>query len=296
MFSKSRAILGGASSQLDLIMARQGSPRTAAVIAVAGPMLPALPANATAVASPSGVGIVGTVTAASSLDRPAPLSSDFGAPESGMRASFASPFAPAPMLRPTNAPDVFGSVAMPVRHTALDAKWHAVGRSNLGKGPWSALIRATSFMDRVDRIAAVNHWVNARISFASDVSTRAKGDDWAGAARSLRSGRGDCEDYAIAKLQILRAMGFGDEDLYLVIARDLVRRADHAILAVRIGGAFAILDNETDALLDGRAAQDYRPIFSYSGNQAWIHGYRLPVSAPSLASETTARTFQVASR
>ena len=38
----------------------------------------------------------------------------------------------------------------------------------------------------------------------------------------MRRGRGDCEDYAIAKLQMLRAAGFEDRDLYLVIAKDLI--------------------------------------------------------------------------
>ena len=297
MFSKSRAILGGAPSQLDLIMSQQGSSQAATANAFTAPMfVPASPISDTRVTALSGVGAAGTGTAAGFVDRSALSSRESGAAGSGVRAPSALPFAPAPMLRPTNAPDVFGSVAMPVRHTALDAKWHSVGRSDLGKGPWSALIRATSVMERTDRVAAVNHWVNARIRFASDVATQAKGDDWAGAARSLRSGRGDCEDYAIAKLQILRAMGFRDDELYLVIARDLVRRADHAVLAVRIDGAFAILDSETDELLDGKAAQDYRPIFSYSGNQAWVHGYRLPVPAPSPASEGPARMIQIASR
>ena len=147
-----------------------------------------------------------------------------------------------------------------------------------------------------DRVAAVNRWVNARISFASDGSARGEGDEWAGAARSLRSGRGDCEDYAIAKLQILRTMGFSEDDLYLVIARDLVRRADHAVLAVRIEGALVILDSEINALLDGKAAQDYRPIVSFSGTRSWIHGYRLEEPALTLASQPTPRPIQLASR
>ncbi len=165
-----------------------------------------------------------------------------------------------------------------------------------GRGPWTALIRAEASEDRLAQATAVNRWVNARISFASDISTQGKGDDWAGAARSLTSGRGDCEDYAIAKLQILRAMGFSEDDLYLVIARDLVRRADHAVLAVRIDGELMVLDSETDVLLDGKAAQDYRPIFSYSGHRAWVHGYRKQPTPMILAAEPAPRPMQVASR
>jgi predicted transglutaminase-like cysteine proteinase len=203
---------------------------------------------------------------------------------------------PVSTLRSNDAPDIFGSVAMLVRHTALDSKWRSVAHAALGRGPWSGLIRAASSMHSTDQLEAVNHWVNAHIRFTSDGAGQTQGDDWAGAARSLRSGRGDCEDYAIAKMQILRAMGFNDDDLYLVIARDLVRRADHAVLAVRTAGKLVVLDNETDAVLDGAAAQDYRPIFSFSGNRSWIHGYRQEETAPVLASQAVPSPIQLASR
>ena len=191
-----------------------------------------------------------------------------------------------------NAPDVFGSVAMPVLHTPLDAKWRVIDQEALGEGPWSPLIRQLSSTSPILQVGEVNRWVNARISFASDESTQGKGDDWAGASRSLLAHRGDCEDYAIAKLQILRAMGFSEDDLYLVIAHDLVRRADHAILAVRVRGELKILDNQTDDLLDGQAAQDYRPIVSYSGHHAWVHGFQVTHASTAM----TSGPVQVASR
>ena len=46
------------------------------------------------------------------------------------------------------------------------------------------------------------------------------------------------------------APGFADRDLYLVIVRDLVRRADHAVLVARAEGRMFVLDNGTDNLLD----------------------------------------------
>ena len=146
------------------------------------------------------------------------------------------------------------------------------------------------------QVGEVNHWVNARISFASDESSQGKSDDWAGASRSLRAHRGDCEDYAVTKLQILRAVGFSEDDLYLVIVHDLVRRADHAVLAVRVGGELKILDSQTDELLDGQAAQDYRPIVSYSGHHAWVHGFQVTHAPAATASGPASGPIQVASR
>jgi predicted transglutaminase-like cysteine proteinase len=61
----------------------------------------------------------------------------------------------------------------------------------------------------------------------------------------------------------------------LTIARDTVRNADHAMLIVTLDGRHYLLDNSTDELLDGSRSNDYRPIFSYSGSERWVHGFRL---------------------
>ena len=183
-------------------------------------------------------------------------------------------FAPAT----SNAPNLFGSEAIRIGKTALDAKWRAVADVRLGSGPWSALVAHASG-DALQELAAVNRWVNHQVRFADD----AHGDRWSYAAQTLRQHRGDCEDYAIAKMQILRAMGFAENDLYLVIARDLVRRADHALLAVRVNDRFVVLESGTDALLDGTVPQDYRPIFTFSGNRTWIHGYKAAPTVIALA-------------
>lgn len=293
-FSKSSAVLGGVPSELEMLMSQQAvilmaiANAPAAVTGSSRPPFALVPSGVVTMAS-SGA-------AATDMQRTGYVVRSARDGNEGAEQPGSSPARMNPGTGRMNAPDVFGSFAMPVRHTALDAKWRSVEGQGLGRGPWTVLIRAEASEDRLAQVTAVNRWVNARISFASDISTQGKDDDWAGAARSLSSGRGDCEDYAITKLQILRAMGFSEDDLYLVIARDLVRRADHAVLAVRIDGELMVLDSETDVLLDGQAAQDYRPIFSYSGHRAWVHGYRKQPTPMLLAAEPAPRPMQVASR
>lgn len=175
-----------------------------------------------------------------------------------------------------STPNIFGSTALPVGRTPFDGRWRRVAASGVGgaHGPWQALIRNASSADRDGQLDQVNQWVNARIAFAEDAREYGIGDHWATASQSLRRGRGDCEDYAIAKMQLLRTLGFRSDDLYVVVVRDLARRADHALLVVRINGRFAVLDNGTDRVLDASSIRDYRPIMSYNGEKAWIHGYR----------------------
>jgi predicted transglutaminase-like cysteine proteinase len=181
-----------------------------------------------------------------------------------------------PSIGDSGRPDVFGSVALAVGKTPLDQRWNGVrdARVNGKAGPWSTLLRSQRGRSRAVQIETVNTWVNARISFVDDIKSVGISDQWASAAQTLRKGRGDCEDYAIAKMQLLRSLGVDASDLYLVIARDLVRQADHAMLVVRMDGQLLLLDNGTDHITDARSAQDYRPIMSYSGNQSWFHGYQ----------------------
>src|SRR3546814_19091316 len=82
------------------------------------------------------------------------------------------------------------------------------------------------------QVEMINSWVNGRLRFVDD---RQGGDNWASAARTLQSGVGDCEDYAIAKMKLLEAAGFDRHSMFLVIARDLVRQAGQARMSVVVG-------------------------------------------------------------
>lgn len=186
-------------------------------------------------------------------------------------------------IRP-GQPDVFGTVALRVSRTALDAKWRAASGGTLGSqaGPWAAVIALNRNLPRAAQIRNVNAWVNDRIAYVEDVRQYGAADHWSSAVQSLKRGRGDCEDYAIAKMQILRALGVAADSMFLVIARDLVRRADHAILAVAIDGDLVVLDNETDRILSSDDARDYRPILSFNATGSWTHGYRTAPPAAAL--------------
>jgi len=169
-------------------------------------------------------------------------------------------------------PNVFGSVALAVSRTPLDYRWRKVERARVSGAPasFAAALRNREVLDRLD---AVNRYVNARVAFTDDVRQYRTADLWSSASETLRRGRGDCEDYAIAKLQMLRQAGFADRDLYLVIVKDLVRRSDHAVLVVRAQGRMLLLDNGNDRIADAATAQDYRPVLSFAAGRVWTHGY-----------------------
>ena len=222
-----------------------------------------------------------------------------GLPAAGPQSVQPSPFAP--YSRPTIAPamyrarpavspgvlngrpDVFGSVALSVGGTRLDERWRRVEQAGID-GPSGRYARALAERGKLERLEAVNWYVNRRVHFVDDQKQWGRTDVWATAAETLRRGRGDCEDYAIAKLQMLRRAGFADRDLYLVIVKDLVSRQDHAVLVVRAAGHMYVLDNGTDRVLDSETLRDYRPILTFASYGTWTHGYRVQSPPVNIAS------------
>ncbi len=201
-----------------------------------------------------------------------PAAAGIGCANIAPAAGFAFPAKPA--LNAGRGTDFLASKIMPISRTAFDSAWsrvssHGAGRANVRAASLSVGQGATAR----DKVAAVNRWVNARISFTDDMRNYGRKDYWADAAETLRRGKGDCEDYAIAKMQILAAMGVSRDDMYLTLARDNIRRIDHAVLIVKLDGAVLMLDNGSDELLDGSAANDYRPVYSFSGDKRYLHGF-----------------------
>lgn len=170
-------------------------------------------------------------------------------------------------------PDVFGSVALSIGKTPLDRRWRAIAQGSVGPAA-RTYAASVSTLDALARIDAVNRYVNARVAYVNDIRLSGVEDRWSVGNETLARGKGDCEDYAIAKMQMLRRAGFAEKDLYLVVLRDLRRNADHAVLVVRAENRLLVLDNGTDRIVDSAMMTDYRPIFTFSGTKAWTHGYR----------------------
>lgn len=189
------------------------------------------------------------------------------------------PAATGPMV--TGTEDFLGSKRLPVRHTTFDNAWKRVRDAGLSSSALKAISKIAEHSDRLAVLSAVNAWTNAKIRYVEDRVLYGKSDYWANAGTTLRRRAGDCEDIAIVKMQMLAGMGIARSDMYLTIARDLVRNADHALLIVKLDGRPWLLDNMTNELIDARQGNDYRPIMSFSTSQRWLHGFQTPATAQS---------------
>jgi predicted transglutaminase-like cysteine proteinase len=116
------------------------------------------------------------------------------------------------------------------------------------------------------RIDAVNRAVNAAIRYTSDFTQHGVADRWTAPLASFAAGRGDCEDYAIAKYAILRAAGVATDDLRLLLVHDRAVRQDHAVLAVRDNGRWLVLDNRHLVLGESETLWNFAPLFALDHN------------------------------
>ncbi|MGX7952846.1 transglutaminase-like cysteine peptidase [Tsuneonella sp. HG249] len=178
----------------------------------------------------------------------------------------------APFDIPTQDPEDFlSSKRIRIGRTTFDKDWIRVRGEKLSAGTARRHVGALP-ASREQSLATVNRWVNHRIRYAEDRDQYGVSDFWAGARKTLKAGKGDCEDIALVKMQMLAAAGFSRDDMILTIARDLVRNADHAVLIVKTDAGYRLLDNATDEVLDAAPSHDYRPILSFGNQVSWLHG------------------------
>lgn len=239
--SKTAALLGGRSSQLDLIAVQQRH-GTAAQLIPARTLASLAPTDTPGVSCPKTSAFVGAL----------------------------SPLRPLAYGRAKlDTGDFLQSKRLPVSRTHFDSDWNRV---RAGQVSQHVVARFSGNSDKA-LLSSVNRWANANVRYAEDRDLYGKTDFWADAPTTLRRGAGDCEDIAIVKMQMLAAAGVPRSAMYLTIARDLVRNADHAMLVVKQGDRHWLLDNNTNEVLDASEGLDYRPIMSFSGGNKWLHGY-----------------------
>jgi predicted transglutaminase-like cysteine proteinase len=125
---------------------------------------------------------------------------------------------------------------------------------------WRAIETALRKRSGVERLGWLNREINRSIHYAPDSAIYGVPDYWAGPLETLSLGRGDCEDYAIAKYGILARLE-GSGRLQLLVGR--TGRVAHMVLAVRHDDVSAILDNRRSALA---LRPDFIPSFVLTEN------------------------------
>ena len=186
---------------------------------------------------------------------------------------------------------VFGSVAIPVAGPSVQRMWQrAVASSEtltLDEGcatsisdcphdllrVWSSLQPLVENRAEAELASIVNRAVNNSLTYESDRKNYDRTDHWASITELVRTGSGDCEDFALAKYWLLRQFGVPENLMQLVVVRDIRRRNLHAVLVVHLAGGGIVLDNLEDETTDAGDISYYQPVISYVGHESFIHGF-----------------------
>ena len=143
---------------------------------------------------------------------------------------------------------------------------------------WQKLVAETSKMDDPDeQIKAVNDFWNRRIQFMEDKDAWGQDDYWATPMESLGQGKGDCEDFAIAKYFTLLASGMDVAQLRLIYVKAKLGGADSNITQAHMVLAYysepdaepQILDNLLGEIRPASRRPDLTPVFSFNGQGVW---------------------------
>jgi predicted transglutaminase-like cysteine proteinase len=166
---------------------------------------------------------------------------------------------------------------------ALDADRLLMSLLNLGGNEasirdWERLTNEANALPRAeDKLRRVNEFFNRRMIFAEDMEVWGQSDYWATPMEFLAKGKGDCEDFTIAKYFTLINAGVTDEQLRLVYVKARIGGPNSSIVQAHMVLAFypspnaepLVLDNLITDIRPASRRPDLTPVFSFNSQGIW---------------------------
>jgi len=143
------------------------------------------------------------------------------------------------------------------------------GDTNCTPAEWQSLIDSLKGLDLRQQIKRVNDAMNNH-PYVTTAQNWHRAMYWESPFEFLRYG-GQCQDYAIAKYELLRAAGVSADLMRMVVLRDAAIGVDHAVLAVYVDGQPMLLDNLRRDIVPASAVSYYRPYYSINETGWWTH-------------------------
>jgi predicted transglutaminase-like cysteine proteinase len=143
---------------------------------------------------------------------------------------------------------------------------------------WQSVVSEGQKLSEQEKLKRVNDFFNRRIAFDDDMSVWGQSDYWATPIEVIGQGRGDCEDYSIAKYYSLLELGIPINKLRLVYVKATQTSLGATIQVAHMVLAYyptptadpIILDNLNTHLVPASKRDDLLPIFSFNGAGLWM--------------------------
>ena len=136
---------------------------------------------------------------------------------------------------------------------------------------WKGLLEELKDKSFEIQLDEVNNWAN-KYPYIIDQLNWGMNDYWETPYEFMEIS-GDCEDYAISKYYSLRALGFPESRLRIIIVQDLnLGGIIHAILGVYDDNQnLLILDNQIKHVIPALKIYHYRPIYGINESNWWTY-------------------------
>lgn len=154
----------------------------------------------------------------------------------------------------------------------LQATMHKLGGNPQSLIAWQKLLQEHQESPAEDKLRRVNEFFNRRIEFGADPEISGQSDYWATPMETLAKGKGDCEDYVIAKYFTLLNMNIPDTQLRLIYVKARIGgpasniQQAHMVLAyyAALDAEPLVLDNLITEIRPAARRPDLQPIFSFN--------------------------------
>ena len=139
------------------------------------------------------------------------------------------------------------------------------------------LLDDSASLSSKEKLQRVNEFFNRRVLFTDDMQAWGQSDYWATPMETLGKGKGDCEDFTIAKYFTLLTLGIPDEQLRLIYVKARIGGPDsrlqqaHMVLAYYANPAAEplVLDNLITDIRPASRRPDLTPVFSFNSEGIW---------------------------
>lgn len=172
---------------------------------------------------------------------------------------------------------------MPLSGAALDwgrlhAQFKRLGGKAQDLNDWQHLLQQAKELPVGDKLKKVNDFFNQRIEFVDDQTVWGQDDYWATPLETLSKGKGDCEDYVIAKYFSLLQLQVPNERLRLIYVKAKVGSASNPLLQAHMVLAYyaspdaepQILDNLISEIRPASRRNDLQPVFSFNNQGVFV--------------------------
>ena len=179
--------------------------------------------------------------------------------------------AAAPSTIESAGPDMLGTRAVPIKADRFSDSLRRARQDASASPALPRLVAPARRLPPLQQMAYVQTAVTSGIRWISDTTEWGQHDYWASAAQTLEHHAGDAKNRAIVKMHALRALGFGNSDLFLTLARDRVG-GPLTVLTVRSGGRYYVLDDTgAGPFLAETRRFEFQPLMSFGMYGAWVH-------------------------